>query len=108
MGADVMESALKELEVQGVLDKLAQLQIDAQFFSAAINQFRNGVEAWKAYVEGLDLTNPLTRRTVNDQIRGFEKTFLLTPGLPDRQQYRHAIIAPSKFDAYGGSAFPGL
>ena len=23
-------------------------------------------------------------------------------------QYRHAIIAPSQFDAYGGSAFPGL
>ena len=25
-----------------------------------------------------------------------------------RMQYRHAIIAPSQFDAYGGSAFPGL
>ena len=25
-----------------------------------------------------------------------------------RPQYRHAVIAPSLFDAYGGSAFPGI
>ena len=29
-------------------------------------------------------------------------------GLPDRIQYRHVVSAPSLFDAYGGSAFPGI
>jgi hypothetical protein len=41
-------------------------------------------------------------------MRGFERNFLLAEGLPDRLQYRHVIVAPSLFDAYGGSAFPGV
>jgi len=45
---------------------------------------------------------------MNDQKRGFEKNFLLAEGLPDRIQYRHVVSAPSLFDAYGGSAFPGV
>ena len=36
------------------------------------------------------------------------KTIFYHSGLPDRIQYRHVITAPSLFDAYGGSAFPGL
>jgi len=106
--ADTMEKARTELEASGTLAQLDQLGVDTQYFSEAVKQFRSGVEAWKGSVAGMDLSNPLTRRTINDQIRGFERAFLLNPSLPDRPQYRHAIIAPSKFDAYGGSAFPGL
>ena len=47
-------------------------------------------------------------RVLNDQMRGFERTLLLYEGLPDRLQYRHVVTAPSLFDAYGGSAFPGI
>merc|ERR1712083_1284660 len=51
---------------------------------------------------------PEMLRLINDQMRGFERNFLLAEGLPDRIQYRHVIVAPSMFDAYGGSAFPGV
>jgi len=51
---------------------------------------------------------PELLRLINDQMRGFERNFLLAEGLPDRIQYRHVIVAPSMFDAYGGSAFPGV
>merc|ERR1712107_230438 len=56
---------------------------------------------------GLDLSDA-ELRVLNDQMQGFEKTFLLYEGLPDRIQYRHVVTAPSLFDAYGGSAFPGI
>jgi len=107
--ADVMESAVADMGAMGgVFEKLADLGIETKHLINAVSQFRGAVVAWKEYVAAQDLDNVLTRRTINDQIRSFEKTFLLNPGLPDRLQYRHAIIAPSQFDAYGGSAFPGL
>ncbi|XP_023326545.1 N-acetylated-alpha-linked acidic dipeptidase-like protein [Eurytemora carolleeae] len=106
--ADVMESAMSDLESSGVLSQLNSLGIQTSFLNSSVYNFRGSVANWREYVNSLDTSNPLTARVVNDQIRGFEKTFLLNPGLPDRLQYRHAIIAPSKFDAYGGSAFPGI
>jgi len=106
--ADVLETAVQDLEKNGVFGELANLGIESEYLKSAVKRFRPAVDKYKEHVETIDLTNPITRRTLNDQIRGFEKTFLLNPGLPNRLQYRHAIIAPSMFDAYGGSAFPGL
>jgi hypothetical protein len=106
--ADVMEQAFTDMESNGLIAKLTDLGIETKYLKEAITNFRPAVAAWRMYINDLDLTNPLVRRTINDQIRGFEGTFLLYGGLPDRMQYRHAIIAPSQFDAYGGSAFPGL
>jgi len=106
--ADVLETAMNDLKENGIVNTLTSLGIDSQYLEEAIKKFRPAVNEYKKNMEKIDLSNPLTRRTVNDQIRGFEKTFLLNPGLPNRLQYRHAVIAPSMFDAYGGSAFPGI
>lgn len=106
--ADVMESAMEGLDKNGVISQINSLGIETKYLNASVYAFRDSVVAWKEYVKGLDTSNPMTLRYVNDQMMGFEKTLLLSEGLPDRTQYRHAVIAPSLFDAYGGSAFPGL
>jgi len=106
--ADVMEDAFSAMESNGLIEKLSGLGVETKYLKEAITNFRPSVEAWRINMNDQDLTNALVRRTINDQIRGFEGAFLLYSGLPDRMQYRHAIIAPSQFDAYGGAAFPGL
>ena len=45
---------------------------------------------------------------LNDQLMGFERTFVIPGGLPDRPESRNAIFAPAKFNLYGSSAFPGI
>ena len=121
--ADVMEDGIKALEEQGVLARLADLGIDTQYFNQSVFEFRIAAQEFD-FVSKENLTETQTR-VINDQMRGFERTFLLydgresshyillhltllCPGLPDRIQYRHVVSAPSLFDAYGGSAFPGL
>ena len=107
--ADVMENAMEGLDKNGILSQINGLGIETMYLNASVYAFRESVVAWKEYINGLDTTNnPMTLRYVNDQMIGFEKTLLLSEGLPDRTQYRHAVIAPSLFNAYGGSAFPGL
>ena len=36
-----------------------------------------------------------------------DRVFLLPHGLPERVLYRHAIISPSKYNAYSAGSFPG-
>jgi len=54
------------------------------------------------------LKEPLSLRSLNDQIMLLERTFLLPQGLPGRAYHRHGIFSPSKFNIYGGAAFPGI
>ena len=37
-----------------------------------------------------------------------ERAFIYSYGLPDRQLVRHVIFAPSKYNLYGSSSFPGV
>ena len=124
--ATVMENGAKVLNETGILQKLTDLQIDTSFFIEAIQEFRSAAEGFDHLTS--NSLSELEIRVLNDQMRGFEKTFLLYEGeyysdsqhlvtktipichsgLPDRIQYRHVITAPSLFDAYGGAAFPGL
>ena len=107
--AEVMEDAMVDFDGNGIFAKLADLGVETKHFKDAVYAFRKAVEDWKKYVGSLDVdNNPMIMRYVNDQMQGFEKTLILSEGLPGRKQYRHAVIAPSMFDAYGGSAFPGI
>ncbi|KAL5251844.1 hypothetical protein ACHWQZ_G014860 [Mnemiopsis leidyi] len=47
-------------------------------------------------------------RRFNDQMLQMERSFIFPPGLPNRPQNRHILIAPSLLDSYSGSVFPGL
>merc|ERR1711909_268406 len=106
--ATVMEDGVKVLNDSGILKKLSDLQIETSYFIEAIQEFRAAAKGFDYLTSGSNDLSQREIRVLNDQLRGFEKTFLLYEGLPDRIQYRHVITAPSLFDAYGGSAFPGV
>ena len=47
-------------------------------------------------------------RRLNDQMIKTERAFIYSYGLPGRRLVRHVIFAPSKYNAYGSSSFPGV
>merc|ERR1711892_1382903 len=106
--ADVMEDGMVALESDGILEKLEDLGIETQHWIESVYAFRAAAELFDKTASDQVGGNPTALRVTNGQKKGFEKNFLLAEGLPDRIQYRHVITAPSLFDAYGGSAFPGV
>jgi len=106
--ADVMEDGMVTLEEAGILSKLEDHGIETRYWNESVYAFREAANLFDKTAREQALDDPMALRVTNDQKRGFEKTFLLAEGLPDRIQYRHVITAPSLFDAYGGSAFPGV
>ena len=76
--ADVMEDGIKALEEQGVLARLADLGIDTQYFNQSVFEFRIAAQEFD-FVSKENLTETQTR-VINDQMRGFERTFLLYDG----------------------------
>ena len=59
-------------------------------------------------IEGTAQTHPIQLRSLNDHLMHFEKVFLMKGLLPTDTTYRHALFAPSIFNAYGGKGFPIL
>ncbi|KAJ7068555.1 hypothetical protein C8F01DRAFT_1227625 [Mycena amicta] len=48
-------------------------------------------------------------RAVNEKLVGFEKGFISTDGIPDREWYKHLVIAPGKWlEGYGATPMPAL
>merc|ERR1711936_412056 len=106
--ADIMEEGMKALQENGILQKLEDLGIETKYWNDSVFAFRAAAHTFDMMASAAPANNTSVLRVFNDQKRGFEKNFLLAEGLPDRIQYRHVVTAPSLFDAYGGSAFPGV
>ena len=104
--ADVMEDGIETMVNTNVIRRLQDLGIDTQYFNESVYAFRKVAHQFD--LAAANMLNDVQLRVINDQMRGFERTLLLYDGLPDRIQYRHVVTAPSLFDAYGGSAFPGI
>lgn len=47
-------------------------------------------------------------RRLNDRVIKVERAFIYSYGLPGRRLIRHLIFAPSKYNTYGSSTFPGV
>ena len=52
--------------------------------------------------------NDIAIKMINDQMMQLERVFLMDGGLPERQETRHAVFAPSKFNKYSGNGFPAI
>ena len=78
--ATVMEDGAKVLNDSGILQKLSDLKIDTSFFIEAIQEFRSAAEGFDHLTSGSNSLSELEIRVLNDQMRGFEKTFLLYEG----------------------------
>jgi len=105
--AKIMEDGFKVLEDGNVIKRLGDLGINTTHFNESIGEFRIAAELFDELAMD-DSMSEYQIQVMNNQMRGFERNFLLYEGLPDRIQYRHVVTAPSLFDAYGGSAFPGI
>jgi len=79
---------------------------------SAIEDFNSSASSWIQFRDKMKkeskTLSPLKLRALNDQIMLLERTFLLPEGLPGRASIRHALFSPSKFNSYGGAAFPGI
>lgn len=87
---------------------ISSQNISLGFLTDAAANFKSSVVSFKKIINGLDQNNPLAVRRVNDQLMLVERSFIDPRGLPGRPEYNHVITAPSKNDAYGGTAFAGL
>ncbi|XP_042870253.1 N-acetylated-alpha-linked acidic dipeptidase 2-like [Penaeus japonicus] len=82
--------------------------ISMDYFTEAVHIFNRTVNAFETSLQNVDLDNPLAVRLVNDQLMMVERAFIDPRGLPGRPEYNHVVTAPSKDDAYSGTAFAGL
>ncbi|XP_069168816.1 putative N-acetylated-alpha-linked acidic dipeptidase [Procambarus clarkii] len=82
--------------------------ITLKYFTDAGQMFNTSVFTFNKALESLDLKSPLAVRRVNDQLMMVERAFIDPRGLPGQPELNHVVTAPSKNDAYSGTAFAGL
>ncbi|XP_064110494.1 N-acetylated-alpha-linked acidic dipeptidase 2-like isoform X2 [Macrobrachium nipponense] len=107
--AETIEENLVRLKANGVGERLVQIYNKFPVLEEAVTNFTQSINKFVKRIEQTkDTMGPMLLRAVNDQMMKLEQTFILPPGLPGRPLERHAIFAPSLYDAYGTSAFPGI
>uniref|UniRef100_A0A0B7B352 Aminopeptidase NAALADL1 n=1 Tax=Arion vulgaris TaxID=1028688 RepID=A0A0B7B352_9EUPU len=72
-------------------------------FTVATEYFQSALSA----EQDLD-KKPYRLRMYNDKMIQLERAFINSEGLPDRPQMKHIIFAPSNFDFYADTFFPGI
>ena len=105
---DEMKSALKDMKEKKVSKTLEDNGATLQHLEDGVEKFSLAVEDYQQKIRTMDKTNPVTIRVINDQMMQLERIFVFPGGLPGRPDVRHAVFAPSKFNKYGASAFPGI
>ncbi|XP_076040569.1 N-acetylated-alpha-linked acidic dipeptidase 2-like [Oratosquilla oratoria] len=104
---EVMAKAIKGLKKKQV-DQLNEIYPNFPKLGEAIANFSSSVDTFTANLKNTIMMDPLKARSINDQMMMLERIFIIPGGLPGRITARHAVFAPSQFDGYASSAFPGL
>ena len=92
----------KTLQDNGV--DLIHLKNAIDEFEVETIKYMNSLKTQSAELEA----NPFKLKMINDQMMQLERVFLMDGGLPERQETRHAVFAPSKFNKYSGNGFPAI
>ncbi|KAK7082545.1 N-acetylated-alpha-linked acidic dipeptidase 2 [Halocaridina rubra] len=87
---------------------IASKNITMEYFGKAVENFNSTIITFEGNLQNVDFENPLQVRKINDQLMMVERAFIDPLGLPGRPEYNHVVTAPSKKDAYSGTAFAGL
>lgn len=77
--ATIMEEGVETLDKNGVIKRLNDLGIETTYFNESVVEFRIAAEDFDFVALNNDY-GELQLRMLNDQIRGFERTFLLYEG----------------------------
>merc|ERR1711872_70446 len=75
--AKVMEEGVEFLEATGVLSQVRELGITTTHWEEAVLAFRRFAEQFDSYALEIADKRPELLRLINDQMRGFERNFLL-------------------------------
>ena len=104
-----MKETLATMDAANVTKQLMDNHAGIEYLKEAVDNFENATQKFMIHLQRIkkDL-NPLELRIANDQMMQLERVFNMPYGIPDRPEIRNAIFAPSKFNTYGGAAFPGI
>ena len=104
---EALEAYTQELETSKA-QLLAQYGLYLDDLRAAVNMFGEQAREFEHRLSTVELDNELEIPATNDQLMQVERAFIDPQGVPLQNLYKHLFSAPSKFNSYTGSAFPGL
>ena len=105
---EAMEDALESFRKENITKTLNGNNASLDILEEAVDEFKSACAERMATLKDVNTDDPLSLRALNDQLMMLERVFIMPGGIPGRKSIRHAIFSPSKFNAYGSSAFPGL
>lgn len=104
-----MKETLKVMDTANVTMQLKDNGAGIEFLKEAVDNFEKATKEYTINLEKLkNSLDPMELRIANDQMMQLERVFNMPYGIPGRPSIRNAIFAPSKFNSYGGAAFPGI
>ncbi len=107
--AAAMEHGLNQYKEDGTVELMEANNATVRYLEDAIEAFKDAALAFmERKEEAIRSNDPLEGRIFNDQLMLLDRAFIIPEGLPDRPADRHAIFAPSKYNKYGSSSFPGI
>ncbi|XP_028396937.1 glutamate carboxypeptidase 2-like [Dendronephthya gigantea] len=90
-------------------EELENNNVTLRHIKKAIRKFIEEAKKFQAEKEkALDLKDDIKLRDLNNRMVNVEKSFISTPGLPNRPNTRHVVFAPSVNNVYGSTSFPGI
>ncbi|XP_068244911.1 LOW QUALITY PROTEIN: N-acetylated-alpha-linked acidic dipeptidase 2-like [Palaemon carinicauda] len=107
---EAAKKALDSFKDNGARDELVEIYDKYYLLEESVNNFTVATSVFANKVKTMEssLKDPIMIRAINDQMMKLEQVFVLPAGLPGRSETRHAIFAPSQFDGYDASGFPGI
>ena len=108
-----MKDALNEFDkpTTNVTETMRRNGVTLTYLKEAVDEFETAAKEFMKFLKEKEeeiKSDPLKLRMINDQLMQVEKVFLMDGGIPLRDETRHAIFAPGKFNIYGGGAFPAI
>lgn len=112
--AEALNNSLNSLngnykeKLKNYADSMGYLKEAVEKFHETAKTFSTARDKVEDKLMKFEETSFAELRRLNDQMIQVERAFIHPYGLPERRLVRHVIFAPSKYDLYGASSFPGV
>ena len=74
----------------------------------SVMMFKKAADDFTQNIQGGQMEDYMRVRSINDILIKIHQVFVIPEGLPGRPTVRNVLSAPSQFDNYASSGFPGL
>lgn len=99
-------------ELKDVVKDSNMTKLDISPIEDAIKTFKKAAEKTSKEIEKAqhsdDDDDPKLIDALNRKLRDFERGFVSSGGLPDREFYKHVVFAPGLDTGYAPTTFPGV